>query len=318
MLHEDSHPREPERRKSQKKAAGAVDDQHASGKSKQPAVAPGISSLSTSDAEAQPPLSGKPQQPDKSYFVDAKESGSDDVARNDVPESPIQPASWAQRGQESGWRQDNRSQKNSSRDDGSRDREPRQIRPGSQPSSAANYKTLLLIAVISIVCGAAGAWAMSEFTGASKGDGDKQASDQKSQPRNGASGSPQSEKQNSSGKQHGSDKEDKSSNQSGASASEIPGFTAADDAATLKKQIKHLADRLEQIDRRLDQIQKPETDTPPVVHTLQIQIAELSKEVDQVANLPAHFRRMERRLSAVEQEFKTLRKESSADDGPDG
>jgi len=314
MPQEASHPQEPERRKAEPQASGAVNDQHASGESKQPAV----SSLNTGEAEAQSPPTGKPQRPEQNYIVETRQGESAAIDRNDVHEGPAQPAPSAQSGQKSGGRQDNDSRKNPSRGDGSRDGDSYHNRTGSHPSSAANWKTLLLIAAISIVCGAAGAWAMSEFTTPSKGGGDKNPSDQKSQTDGGDSGSSQSGKQKSSGMQQGSGKEDKASNQGGASASDIPGLTSADDAETLKKQIKHLADRLEQIDRRLDQVQKPETDTPPVVRTLQIQTAELSKEVDQVANLPAQFRRMERRVSAVEQELKTLREEFSADDLTDG
>lgn len=318
MSQEDFDPRSGERRDARHETSRAANDQPALKESMLQQAAPGASSLDTSEAEAQSSPMGKPQQPEKSYSVDTRQSGASDVGRSDVREAKPQPAPSTQRDRESGGRQDNKPQKKTARDDGPRDGESNRNRGGSQPSSAANWKTLVLIAAISIVCGAAGAWAMSEFTGPSKAGNDKNSPGQKSQTQNGDSGSSQSGKQKSSGKQQGSDKEDKSSSQGGASASDIPGFTSADDAETLKKQIKHLADRLEQIDRRLDQVQKPETDTPPVVHTLQIQIAELSKEVDQVANLPAQFRRMEHRVSAVEQEFKTLRDELSADDLPDG
>ena len=314
MPQEDSHPQEPERREAEQPASGAVNDQHASRESKQSEVAPGASSLTTSEAEAQSPPMGKPRQPEKSYSVDTGQSGPGDVGVADVRETKAHRGSSTQRGQACGERQDNQPKKTPARDDGSHDGGTNRGRAGSRPSSAANWKTLLLIAVISIVCGAAGAWAMSELASPSKEGNDKNSPDQKSQTQNGDSGSSKSGKQKSSEKQQGSNKRDKASNQGGASASDIPGFTSADDAETLKKQIKHLADRLEQVDRRLDRVQKPETDTPPVVHTLQIQIAELSKEVDQVANLPAQFRRMEHRVSAVEQEFKTLRDELSVDD----
>ena len=187
---------------------------------------------------------------------------------------------------------------------------------GSYPP--ANWKSLLLIAAIAIVCGAAGAWAMHEFTGPSKKDNANRSSKQGDAEKSSKSGGSQTGGKQTSGGKEKRGKEQGGSGQTsaGASAEVIPGFTSADDAETLKKQIKHLAERLEQVDRRIDTLQKPENETPPVVHTLQVQVTELAKEVDQTANLPAKFRRLERRLSSVEQQFKTLRDELPEDESP--
>ena len=102
----------------------------------------------------------------------------------------------------------------------------------------------------------------------------------------------------------------KSPKSAAASASSIPGFTAADDAETLKKQIEDLANRLNQVDHRLDSREKPENETPPAVHTLQTKVGNLTAELDQVARLPCQFRSLEKRLSSIEQRIKTLRDEA--------
>jgi hypothetical protein len=62
-------------------------------------------------------------------------------------------------------------------------------------------------------------------------------------------------------------------------------------------------------------LKKPENEPPPGLHTLQVQVTELTKELDETANLPAEFRDLERRLSAVEQKVKSLRDHAASDSG---
>jgi TolA-binding protein len=176
-----------------------------------------------------------------------------------------------------------------------------------------NWKTLLAVAGVALVCGAAGAWAMHAFTSAAQDeDGPSSSKQGGSHPSENANSSKSGGNKSSGGKKQGD--ADKNGEQSaGASAADIPGFTAADDAETLKKQIKRLADRIEQVDRRIDSLQAPQAETPPVVHTLQVQFADLAKEVDELAETPAELRRLEHRLSSLEQQLKTLRDAQSID-----
>ncbi len=179
-----------------------------------------------------------------------------------------------------------------------------------------SWKSLALTAVVALICGAAGAWAYAKFLGPSKED-EKQNSQQ---AHGGKSGGSQSSKKSSSKKRSGSGE---SSNETGSddSASEIPGFTSADDAETLKKQIKHLAHRLDSLSQRIDNTQAPANETPPALHTLQTQVGELAKSIDETAKLPAQVRHLDHRLSSLVEEFKTLRdeiapQETSAESNP--
>ncbi len=169
--------------------------------------------------------------------------------------------------------------------------------------------------------GAGGAWAYREFLGPSKSDQQaakgQDSSDSHSQGQVGGSGQSKSagSKKSGGGKSSGSQKKSGGGKQqSGESASQIPGFTSADDAETLKKQLKHLSSRLDSVNKRIDQIRKPENETPPVLHMLQIQVADLSKTIDEIAKLPAQVRHLEHRLLSLTEKFKTLREEVAPED----
>ena len=91
-------------------------------------------------------------------------------------------------------------------------------------------------------------------------------------------------------------------------ASSIPGFTAADDADTLKKQIADLMQRVDGLSARVDRMTRPKDETPPVLHTMQIKMAELARVMDEAASHPAKVRYYENRLETMQEEIKTLRR----------
>lgn len=182
-------------------------------------------------------------------------------------------------------------------------------------SIAASWRTLLLVGAVAFVLGAAGAWAYTVTLGSTgsdqknsqaKGD-DKKSSEKKSGDQK------QGKKKSGGDKGGGSEGGDDAD-----SASQLPGFTSADDAAVLKKQIKHLEDRIDRLSHRVDQATRPEDETPPVLHTLQSQMNDLAREVDQVAGLPARLHRLERQLASLQEQLELVRTRNSASDESPG
>jgi hypothetical protein len=174
------------------------------------------------------------------------------------------------------------------RDDGDDDRDP----PANPPSMT---KILLFAGLVALVCGMAGAWGMSYFMGPSKSD-DQQAS------------SPNPSKSQS--KSSGSKSKDQSGSNSGSgaeNAQEIPGFTRADDAATLRKQNEQLAERIDRLSERIDGLSRPRNETSAGVRTLQIKVGNLARTVEDMGDMTSRFRRLEDRLEDVSQQVKTLR-----------
>lgn len=170
--------------------------------------------------------------------------------------------------------------------------------------TAPGWKTLLMTGVLALVCGVAGAWGYSYFAGdSSKADEQSQQGGKKDGEKSG--GGKSSGKKSGGGK----DKSGGSSEQGDEAASprQIPEFTSADDAETLKKQIKHLDDRIDRLSQRIDRVTTPEEETPPVLGTLQIQMSDLAKEVSEVANLPSQVHQLEQRLASVIEQMKTMR-----------
>ncbi|HET6881182.1 MAG TPA: hypothetical protein VFI31_13565 [Pirellulales bacterium] len=175
-----------------------------------------------------------------------------------------------------------------------------------------DWKTLAVTAVLALVFGVGGAWGYSALFGPSKSDEQSRDSDQ-----GGKSGGGQNGKQ--SGGKSGGDKEKSkgsSSESGGASASEIPGFNSAQDAETFKKELEHLAHRLDLLGGRIDNLTTNKEKTPPVLHTMQTKMTDLEREVDQIANLPAKFSRLERKTSDLEQEFKSLKERMTGAETP--
>lgn len=175
------------------------------------------------------------------------------------------------------------------------------------PPAALNWKSLAAIGVLALVCGVVGAWGYSALFGSAKSD-----EQEKSQKKDDDKSSGKKQK----GKK-GSDSETGESSEGGegsASASQIPGFTSADDAETLKKQLKHLDDRIDRLGQRIDRVTRPEDQTPPVLHTLQVQMNDLAREIDELAGLPAHLHRLDRQIASLEEQFKTLRSQQATTD----
>lgn len=179
------------------------------------------------------------------------------------------------------------------------------------PPTAPNWKSLAAIGVLALVCGVVGAWGYSAVFGSAKSDeqeksrkkDDKKSSDKKQKGKKGSD----SEKSGSS--EEGDDS---------ASASQIPGFTSADDAEALKKQLKHLDDRIDRLGQRIDRATRPEDQTPPVLHTLQVQMNDLAREIDELAGLPAHLHRLDRQIASLDEQLKTLRSQLATTDESSG
>lgn len=176
------------------------------------------------------------------------------------------------------------------------------------PPAALNWKLLVATGVLALVCGVVGAWGYSALFGSAKSedqeksqkkDDDKKSSDKKQKGKKG------SESEKGEASEGGEDS---------ASASQIPGFTSADDAEALKKQLKHLDDRIDRLSQRIDRVTRPEDQTPPVLHTLQVQMNDLARELDELAGLPAHLHRLDRQIASVEERFKTLRSQVATND----
>lgn len=179
----------------------------------------------------------------------------------------------------------------------------------AQHAAPSMTRILLFAGLVALVCGVAGAFGYSYFFGG-KGKSD----DQKQSASGGKSSGGGSEKSKGSGsastKSKGSNDE-----QAGSASNEadtIPGFTTAEDADSLRKQIGHLTERLDALQHRLDQIGGPRDQTPPDLHTLQIKMGELSRTMDDVASLPSRVHRLGSRLEELQQQIKMVRDRESA------
>ena len=184
--------------------------------------------------------------------------------------------------------------------DKDRRRDDRQDQPRDrqQPSMTKN---LLITAGVALVCGVIGAIGYSYVFG-SKSDESGQSQDRNEQARS---------KQASSAKKSGgggsSKDSGKESNAQASTSSSIPGFSSAEDADTLKKQIMDLMQRVDRLGERVDRMSRPKDETPPVLRTMQIKMGELAREMDEVASLPAQVRHLDNRIETLQEEFKTLR-----------
>ena len=78
--------------------------------------------------------------------------------------------------------------------------------------------------------------------------------------------------------------------------------------------------RIDRLGERVDRVSRPKDQTPPVLHTLQIKIGELAREMDDLSSLPAKVRHYDNRLESLQEELKTLRSrvESMQDGSPGG
>ncbi len=180
-------------------------------------------------------------------------------------------------------------------DDGHDDKSHGKADP--QRSRPSKLKSLLTTAVVALICGVIGAAGYSHFFGPKPAD-DSAA---KNKPDS-KSSQAASEKKKSSFSGTESVME---SNSRGASS--IPGFTASDDADTLKKQIADLMERVDGLSARIDRMSRPKDETPPVLHTMQIKMGELARLMDDVSSLPAKVRHYDNRVESLQEEIKTLR-----------
>jgi TolA-binding protein len=172
------------------------------------------------------------------------------------------------------------------------------LAPGQPRQQQPSMMTILLAtAGLALVCGVLGAAGFFHFLGP-QSDGSS-VSSEKSEPGPARAATPK-KKATFSGTHTVME-----SNSHGASW--IPGFTSADDAETLRKQIANLAQRLDGLSERVDRMTRPKDETPPVLHTMQIKIAELAGQMDDLSALPAKVRQSDSRLDLLQEEFKTLR-----------
>jgi chaperonin cofactor prefoldin len=158
-------------------------------------------------------------------------------------------------------------------------------------------KNILMTAGISLICGVVGAAGYSHFFGPKSAD----ASAAKNKPDSKSVKASDGKKKSSfSGTESVME-----SNSRGASS--IPGFTASEDADTLKKQIADLMERVDGLSARIDRLSRPKDETPPVLHTMQIKMGELARLMDDVSSLPAKVRHYDNRVESLQEEIKTLR-----------
>ena len=263
-------------------------------------TAASAASVTTGDAEAQSPLGARQDRPpDSTYSFETSPANpasidtgpGRDVVERDASRSP----------------QGTPDEKPSSKSE----RDEREGGDAPDASTMSGWKGMVIVAIVALICGAASAWAYTELLGPSKSQ--NKSSADRNESNSGQKGGGPSDSKKPGGKQASSadQKGDAGKNKSADSGSEIPGFTSADDAETLKKQINHLSQRVDRINQRLDSVKKPEGETPPGLHTLQVRVTELTKDLDETAELPAQFRDLEHRLSSLEQQVKSLRPDAA-------
>jgi hypothetical protein len=172
--------------------------------------------------------------------------------------------------------------------------------PAHSPRELSPTKRLFVAAGGSIVAGVIAAMAYSHFFGS---NAEKSSAKQF-----------KAEAASNHSNKNGRDTGGNSQAESGAelisdvpSAKSVPGFTPAADSNTLKKQIIDLMHRVDALAERIDRMAQPKDQTPPVLHTLQLKVADLSKELGQVASVPAQVRHLNSRFDVVAQDLKTLR-----------
>ncbi|HVX14620.1 MAG TPA: hypothetical protein VHC22_25760 [Pirellulales bacterium] len=192
--------------------------------------------------------------------------------------------------------------------DTKRDARPKQTaaRPAVRET---DWKSLALTAVVALACGMGGAWGYAAFFGSAKSDKQSQDSGKRASKDKSA---------NKGRESKGQESEKAASESSHASASDIPGFTSADDAKTFRKELEHLSHRLDLLGGRIDQMMQPETQTPPVLHTLQNKVNDLEREIDRVASLPHKLERLQQSLLSTREEFKILKERVSGEEMPAG
>ncbi|OYV79738.1 MAG: hypothetical protein B7Z73_19160, partial [Planctomycetia bacterium 21-64-5] len=88
------------------------------------------------------------------------------------------------------------------------------------------------------------------------------------------------------------------------------------DAQTFEKELEQLAHRIDLLGGRIDRITQPQQQTSPLLHTLQAQMTDLERAIDEVASLPSKLRQLDQRFSNLKADFKTLKDQVSREDVP--
>ncbi len=195
---------------------------------------------------------------------------------------------------------DDRGRAQNEDDEDDRDRRRDRDDGRGRAHSSSSLRSLLLAGTVALVCGVVGAFGYSYFFGPDKSDKDSDSGKQSSSKK----GSGSSNTKSGSSQKSGREEKGGSFSQEG---SDIPGFTEAEDADALRKQIEHLAERVDRLHQRLDTLSQPRNETPPDLRTLQIKVGELARSVDDIGGLPSKFRRLDNRMEELKEELKTLR-----------
>ena len=191
----------------------------------------------------------------------------------------------------------------------SRDHDPHHAPASPIPATRPGWLNLVLTGVVALICGVAGAGAFSYFD-ASKSKSPTQDSKESGQAKKGSDKSADAEK---GGKSAGHAKgQITGGGSSSDSGSEIPGFSSAEDADTLKKQIQNLSSRFDNLQQRLESMVMPHESPPPDLTTMQIKMGDLARSVDDVARLPSQFRRLDTRMERFQEEINGLRDQISS------
>jgi hypothetical protein len=177
----------------------------------------------------------------------------------------------------------------------------------------SSWRNVLISAGVAVVAGMAGSGAVLYFFGPSRSES-KQSSgnEQSGSQKNGGS------QNKSQSKESGKDADKGAgADETAQAGSTIPGFTRANDADTLRSQIEHLSERIDQLGHRLDTQSREREQVPPDLRTLQIKVGDLTRTMEEVGTVPSRFRRLESRFDDLQQELKALRdRMSSSDDRP--
>ncbi len=180
-------------------------------------------------------------------------------------------------------------------------------RRGPAHSGQPGWMSYVIMGAVALACGVGGAWAFSHFDQSKKDDQAQKGGNSQQSKKGGDSSSKKGD--SSEGHAKGQTSGGGSSSDSG---SEIPGFTSAEDADTLKKQIEHLSSRFDTLQQRVESMVIPRETPPPDVGTLQIKMGELSRTVGDLTGLTSQSRQMANRLDHLQEEIRGLRDQLSA------
>lgn len=307
------------------------DSQSGDGKTSAPAVPPGAAEVRTSDPIATAPDSGPPERA-ASYQTAGSPSppsigplpGSGGVEQSGDKNDPRQLANAKQhRASQVNYPNRKRRHRNTGADEERDGPEDERRQHGSRrrhgaAQSAKNklkrvggkmphWSALLIMCVLSVICGAGGAWAYSEFFGSS------QSADE----------GKNSAKSDNSSKKNGGGSENQSGGKSGGSDSDQDAETS-----DLSKNLEDLSDGISQLTARLDRLTEsiqesrlpiPEyysgtsriarmapasAESPPLQpNAVPTQLNVLERKVEQMSDLPARIQSLENAVNSLKEEI---------------